>query len=127
MEKLIIDRSKWRTGGNSSSENMTGKGDTLLLNPQGFMCCLGFEALRRGKEPDEILNCAEPHDVGAIPFLSLPDEDGEEYGYSDTAFTSQAIRINDDDNITPEEREQKITTKFKEINVEVEFIGEYVK
>ena len=38
--KVLIDRSKWRTG--SWNPNRTGKGSTQLLNAEGYMCCLGF-------------------------------------------------------------------------------------
>lgn len=50
VDYLIIDRSKWRTGGDLAhvNDNQTGKGYTALYNKQGFMCCLGFRCNQMG-------------------------------------------------------------------------------
>jgi hypothetical protein len=44
MKKLVIDRSRW----------LRGETEGVLLNDDGRMCCLGFEALRIGLTAREI-------------------------------------------------------------------------
>lgn len=56
---LTIDRSKWRRGGNGG----IGAGVTALLNEQGFMCCLGFDAIGRGLTAGQIRDCMYPTSV----------------------------------------------------------------
>lgn len=159
MEKLIIDRSKWRTG--HTAENATGQGFTALLNDQGFMCCLGFYSLACGYTEEEIRGVGEPQDIPALAgptqdgfyvidnrfpdaFLEVvgfedPDpecqpplearEEGVEYFYDfdikgDNSY--DFIEVNDDTQMTREEREEEIIRRFKErLGVEVEFVGEY--
>ncbi len=137
MEKLIIDRSKWRTGGNPTTTNKTGLGFTLLLNDAGFMCCLGFESLRCGIPSDKLLNTGEPGEITPEAKLTIKiqhlvtikyeyDEDTENY-YINTNFTDIAMRLNDDYDLTSEEREERIKEHFATVDIEVEYIGEYTK
>jgi hypothetical protein len=37
--EFVLDVSKWRSGGTGSEK--LGRGDTLLLNRQGYQCCVG--------------------------------------------------------------------------------------
>lgn len=118
---LIIDRAKWRTGGNSTIR--TGEGSTALLNLDGFMCCLGFRCHQMGIPKKELLGRGVPEALSKnwdIP--DLVNEIG-----SDTDFTDTAIEINDDRDITREEREKEITEHFATIGVTVEFKGKYPK
>lgn len=128
MEKLIIDRSKWRTGG--SSEIKTGQGHTELLNEEGYMCCLGFFCISRKIEKNSIISIPEPemllhaNDGKKIPELVKIMNDEEDYLVS-TFFCARAMEINDSHIILIEEKEEMIKELFKEKNIEVEFIGEY--
>lgn len=130
MEKLIIDRSKWRTGRDIINE--TGN-STLLLNHEGFMCCLGFDALRCGIEPEDIKGIGEPdalkdHLFDKISHLvTIVDESDGTSSIIDSDFAMEAIAINDAFYSSQEERENDIKKHFATIEVEVEFIGEYVK
>lgn len=128
MEKLIIDRSKWRTGG--SSEIKTGQGHTELLNEEGYMCCLGFFCISRKIEKNSIISITEPemllhtNDGKKIPELVNIMNDEEDY-LVPTFFCARAMEINDSHIILIEEKEEMIKELFKEKNIEVEFIGEY--
>jgi hypothetical protein len=120
---LIIDRSKWRTGGDIGTNNETGKGATALLNKQGFMCCLGFRCNQMGIPKRLLLNMGTPED---IQDWNIPDLVDEEDG-KDTTFVRDAVEINDDYSLTSKEREKKIIEHFATKDIKVEFVGSYVK
>ncbi len=52
MKQLIIDRKKWRTGGDSF-EHRGIKGHTSLYNDRGYSCCL---VLPIEKNWDDVFN-----------------------------------------------------------------------
>ena len=117
---LIINRAKWRTGGDSRIQ--TGEGSTKLLNNDGFMCCLGFRCHQMGIPKKDLLGNGCPEQLAnnwTIP--DLINAVG-----NDTDFTSTAMEINDNDCITQEEREKEITEHFATIGVTVEFKGKYI-
>lgn len=121
---LIIDRAKWRTGGNNP--NATGEGDTLLLNDEGFMCCLGFRCHQMGIHKNDLLNKCTP--VCLSDLYNIPDLIEEKsWGWDDSEFTSKAIEFNDSKFLTPEQREKAIIEHFATIGVTVEFKGRYKK
>jgi hypothetical protein len=119
MKQLVIDRSKWRNGGNEYDKHY---GDTQLLNEQGFMCCLGFYCLQiGGKTPYEIIGIPQPEDVDLHDGLGyLTNDLGR-----NTCFTDDAIKINDNECIDNDMREHQIKEHFKMIDVEVTFMGDY--
>ena len=117
---LIIDRAKWRTGANSPIE--TGVGQTQLLNKEGYMCCLGFRCHQMGIPEKDLLGMGSPGSI--ITDWDIPDLINSR---GNTPFTAEAVRINDDSSITPEEREKRITKHFATIGVTVEFKGKYPK
>jgi hypothetical protein len=125
---LVIDRAKWRTGGHSSlNPSHTGKGSTLLLNDEGYMCCLGFRCHQMGIPKQDLLGECTPE--GLCELYTIPDliysDDGDIW--ADTSFTNDAIGINDDSELSIKEREKAITEHFKKIDVIVEFKGRYKK
>jgi hypothetical protein len=61
---LIIDRAKWRTGGNSPIQ--TGVGRTRLLNKEGYMCCLGFRCHQMGIPEKDLLKAGYTDDEISI-------------------------------------------------------------
>ncbi len=121
---LIIDRSKWRSGG-FTGINETGKGTTFLLNEEGYMCCLGFRCHQMGIPKKDLLDKGAPWELSYD--WDIPDllDDDDERIYSDSDFTDEAIAINDDPSLTPAEREKAIKNHFKKIGVTVEFTGKY--
>jgi hypothetical protein len=60
MKTLILDYSKWRSGG--CDKNKVGRGETFLRNSQGYMCCLGQFACQLDDKitKRDILNQAMP-------------------------------------------------------------------
>jgi len=126
MEKLIIDRSKWRTG--SEKPSATGKGPTLLLNDEGFMCCLGFFCINKGLTRQLIRGTGEPSDIPMCidKLVDVINYDDDSPDFSNTSFTLDAMEINDADTISREEREKKLTELFSKEGITLEFVGEYV-
>ena len=124
MKQLIIDRSKWRTGGIAYDET---HGDTHLLNEKGNMCCLGFYCVQLvGINKRDIYEIAQPEDLNDVnvyddAMLHLVNEDN----LRNTHFTEKAIDINDSEELTNEEREKNIQEHFKQIDVEVMFTNDY--
>lgn len=123
MLEVTIDRQKWRTGGLAGGERCTGTGPTMLLNEDGYMCCLGFAAsqiaqfdpaLMHGRQTPKSLNII-------IPTLTSSDE----RGLLDTQFTGEAMWINDNPDLTTEQREESLIALFKENGIELTIQGEY--
>lgn len=122
--KIIIDRSKWRTG--SYEKNRTGgKGPTRLLNGDGAMCCLGFLSNQLGVPKESLLDVSTPSGINKphiekISVLLLTSNQN-----SNSIFTNTAMKINDNYETTPEHKEIEVTKLFKEHGFEVEFINEF--
>lgn len=117
--KIVIDRSKWRTG--EYSENATGKGeDTALLNEEGCKCCLGFITQQITKKG--ILNCYQPRDCEfSTPLLNY--RDGKHY--ENTELSIEAMAINDCD-IPLKEKEVLLKKLFKDTSISLTFKGKAV-
>jgi hypothetical protein len=110
-KQLFIDYSKWRFG--SDRENKLGRGDTALLNSQGFMCCLGQFSLQLGCSKEEIKGEAEPGWIHKeIPVLTTKKK-------ANTLFSNKAMEINDDDNTTPEEKIAALKTLLKKKGIKL--------
>ena len=122
--KFTIDYLKWRCGGSDRPENNNalGKGDTALLNIQGFMCCLGQCALQRGFSRETIFNLNSPTDLGKedIIFNYKLNIGG---GFLNTPLSVNAISINDDTESTPKEKIEKLIPLFAANGHELEFIN----
>ncbi len=127
MQQLIIDRSKWRFGGDY--DNLDEKyGSTELLNSKGYMCCLGFFSKDLCDVPEECLEgVCTPRTINRkyrtnVEIL-LSNSEGSYAG--DSLFSKEAIEINDAFRGEKEERELLIINHFKKIDVNVSFINEY--
>ena len=121
-KKIIIDRSKWRTG--DDGENATGKGMTQLINKQGYKCCLGFIAQQAGPR-QALKEIGEPCDCQKhVPHLTETDEYDN---FENTELASDAININDDEDTTPRQKEKELRTLFKDSPYQLVFEGEYTK
>jgi hypothetical protein len=118
MEKLIINRKTWLHGDSKNS---------LLLRDDNKMCCLGFYAIFKGYTEDEILGFAEPAQLDDCgdKFSSLVTFSDYDNNYHPNGICYQLMHINDNSNITDKEREIRLISEFKEIDIELEFVGEY--
>ena len=133
METIVIDRSKWRTGGDDEpkygyNDNRTGIGETSLRNDDGCLCCLGF--ITEHLIPDYGLE-SDDHKPSScsvsIPHLSYTDNSLLSHNSSlqqNTELANQAMAINDDIDTTPEEKEELLKELFKGI-FNLEFINEF--
>lgn len=139
-KKFTIDRSKWRCGGDSSV-TMRGVGDTELLNPEGFMCCLGQVSKQCGVSDGELLERLTPRVLAhesakkVSPFLVEIKklkryEEGDEdplWHKRATALCETAMNINDDMSRSDEEREKDLTNLFAANGYELEFVGAFAR
>ena len=124
-KKLIIDRSKWRTGTH-------GYGPTKLLNDEGYMCCLGFACKVEGLENNQICGTARPDKVKSA-LECIPNLVDEDNGYVfNRWFVIEAINSNDSpnqgggDNLAEfrSDVEKRIKIILSPV-YDVSFVGEY--
>ena len=123
---VVIDRLEWMRGGGDnllSCERMKGKVQR---------CCLGFHSLQIDGYTDEIMNeIGEPSnlptvqvvDGEAVDIKSSLVEDGEYVTILSLPWAKQAMRINDDNYLNEEEREEMITKLAKENGYDYRFIN----
>lgn len=123
--KFTVDCSRWRAG--YKGPNAIGRGDTLLENAEGFMCCLGH--CSRQIDPDASIRgrlMPEPNlfSVGKKrnPLVSASDESA---GCS--TLSSKAADINDDSILTTAQRKAKLRLLFKKHGHTISFTGKTVK
>ncbi len=122
--KFVIDRSKWRCARDGLHKHGTGK--TLLLHPNGYMCCLGQCAIQAGANQLDILDKAEPRELPQALFPLTADMDEEDGpGLNNSRLSDVAMEINDDTSLTDFDREMKLTSLFADHDHELEFTGEY--
>ena len=125
-KKIYIDRSKWRTGPSEieeveRGEHITGKGQTQLLNSQGYRCCLGFVCQQAGPRQ-------RTRGMGDPYALKKPVEGLSIRGVTHimhTSLTNEAIAINDDGATTPRQKERLLRSLFKDSPYQLVFEGEY--
>jgi hypothetical protein len=123
--KVVIDRSKWRTGGKGS--NSTGEGNTRLLNQEGFMCCLGFCCQAAGVSVADLYDTVLPHFLQVDLREALPGLKALIVRETGDSLSSRASIINDYLDTTPDQKEQKLLELFKDSEFEIEFTGDYPK
>lgn len=126
--KFTIDRSKWRCGGPEDSLQTCrshGKGITLLLNKEGFLCCLGQIALQMGLAQKDIHDTSSPYKAWGCgdKLVPLLVTDGKSIN---STFSARAMGINDDVDTTLTEKEQKLIALGKEYGCTIDFTGEYM-
>ncbi len=128
MQQLIIDRKKWRTGGDSV-ELRRLKGPTSLYNDMGYSCCLGFYCRKIGGIRNNVLlDVGSPDNLNIKDFTKielLVSRDSRDEVYDGSVFSQEAIDINDDDSLSNEEREAAIIEHFKKVDIEVIFKNKY--
>lgn len=126
-KEIIIDRSKWRTGGwiTKHNKNTTGCGDVALLNEEGNMCCLGFISRQQSKKSKEqYFNRAIPSELSfVVTGLSYRTKDGS---VLDTDLSDAAMDINDNTKTTYKQKEKELIELFnknKYSPYKLKFIG----
>jgi hypothetical protein len=128
MKQLIIDRKKWRTGGDGYALNRQ-KGHTSLYNDRGYSCCLGFYCRKIGGIRNNVLlDVGSPDNLNIKDFTKielLVSRNSRDEVYSDSVFSQEAIDINDDPDLSNEERESTIIEHFKKVDIEVIFKNKY--
>lgn len=126
---FTIDRARWLNG-----RTMYGENSYLLRVSDRLMCCLGFMAESCG------VNTGSMEDVETVSCIAndldtrLPNElqflvtTGGEPGYAwrDSHAAIELMKVNDDANLTPEEREERLISIFRSHGVEVRFVGSYL-
>jgi hypothetical protein len=103
-KKLILDYSKWRSGG--YWKNQTGIGKEKLLNDCGFMCFLGQYHMQLGATEKQLL-CSGPVNLSLDP----------------PSFSEEAIMINDDPDTTPERKIELLKELIVKEGIELEVIN----
>lgn len=119
---LTINRAKWTRG----VLNLPSK----LLNSAGYMCCLGFDALACGVPSDVLDGIGEPYelaDSADVSYLrdrvNYNDSDDDDPTPLNSVLVDKAIDINDDLEITDNEREAKLIPILKQLGWdEVRFV-----
>lgn len=105
--EYVLDVSKWRCG-NGGPFSM-GKGFTRMLNPEGYMCCLGQFALQAGVSQTQLLNKGHPANLRYSydeSFCIAPYDDKGDTFNTDLAGT--LMKINDMEETTPKEKIERI-------------------
>ena len=117
MKTLEINRDKWNRG-------RLGNGDTELLNEEGNMCCLGFHCLQFTKATREDIRGKQlPSDISVgIGKTILLGRRG-----LGSWFADAAANINDDENISEQERELLLKKLFKIKSYEINFTGKLLE
>jgi len=109
----VIKKSKWRRN--------IGQNNGLLLDPKtNKMCCLGFDAIRRGCKPRDIRNHGSPEEVNPekADFSGLVNR-----SRVNTEICRQLMRINDDDSsIDNNERQERIIKLGRKAGIEFRFV-----
>lgn len=129
MREVVIDRSKWRSGGAGSSASGTGL--TKLLNGDGYMCCLGFACGQlAGVSQKDLLDTPTPSMLHR-PIETFNQEvenfdpDRDPYKFKNTPFSRDAVHINDDTVTSRADKEQALAELFAANDIKLTFTGEY--
>lgn len=138
--EVVIDRSKWRCGGDDAKTRQ-GEGETRLLNAKGFMCCLGFVShacgatkrdLRGQGMPDEVAD-HRPKSGAKLVRAGLVLEETRD-GWNGVPFiwrdnvslVKAAAFVNDDKTLGKRERERRVKETLAKIGFKVRFTGKYL-
>lgn len=117
MKVLTIDRSKWLCG---HELNLHKGKDSMLVNHEGQMCCLGFLGTQYGGTEENMLELYTP---AGCQFVNWPA--GVLKNCEDSPWTAVAVRINDNNELRDLDREMMLIDHFKAIGVSLQFTGHY--
>ena len=128
--KLILDYSKWRCGGDNKTPNRLGEGDTNMENNEGFRCCLGQFSLQLlpSLKSTDILIAGMPCDlsepVSLLSYYLEYDGVNEDPNLKNTDLAESAIYINDAQTTTPQDKIVLLKELFLKSGFEIEVINQ---
>lgn len=115
--KLVIDRPSWLRG----ESDFRSK---LLRSEDNKKCCLGFYSLACGLPEEAIRDRGTVTNACFGGSYPVPEEmQFLVHGRISSEVGGQLMRINDNSNISDDEREKQLTSIFASHGVEVEFIN----
>lgn len=128
MEFTIYKKS-WRRGGGNAENSIIGgvrqMGDTELLNEFNMFCCLGMIDAQLDVNPQGLIGAGCPEDVdeGHIPQICVLVKGSVFDGIRDTKLSTEAIKINDDSDLSDAQREKKLTSLFSKFGHKLTFVN----
>ncbi len=117
--RFTVTRDEWFRG--------EGPDGSRLLLPDGRKCCLGFLGLECGLDERDILgketfSMIDTHvDQTVLPGTLIERRPPGLIGYNETRLCDDIIEVNDDEEMSDDERESTLTRLFAEAGVEVTF------
>lgn len=121
--KYILDVKRWRCGKEGYFRH--GEGNTAMLNPEGYMCCLGHFAKQFGVPDDKLLSTINPHHLASV--LEGKKYDPAMLSSSEANLNSDLacdlIRINDNPMTSMAEKIVSIREKLEAAGHELEVIN----
>jgi hypothetical protein len=136
MRRLILKGSQWLRGNLAWQPNPRVDGELenesyLLRESDGRMCCLGVDAASRGIDPSIIFESPGPSamydrlsdtEMEALPGVCGYMEDWfDRENYSERPNAVKAMLINDDRNLTDEERVAALRPIFRSLGITLVF------
>lgn len=120
-KKLVIDRKIWYRG--KGSEN-----SALVATTHNKMCCLGFLGTSCGFKKKDMLHIDTPANLSyklGVSIAKWPDGVVNELGTfaANSKWTTQAMKINDNGEISDKMREAELKKHFKQIGYLISFIN----
>ena len=130
---FVVDRSKWRCGGNGKFSKGTGS-RTSLRNNEGSMCCLGHTMHQCGVPMDKLTGQGMPSavSIGYLPSASMfmkkaSASKGQITKFAEnTVLSSGAAQINDLKGLTLERRERILRKWFNLHGFGLSFVGKSI-
>jgi hypothetical protein len=115
-KNLKLDYTKWRCGGDGKSK--LGEGRVCLLNPDGYMCCLGQFNQQAGKRLEDLEGFdVLPYGVKVKELTDLVNHTG----LSDLA--AQAVEINDRTATTARQKAAELQELFLKHGHTIELVN----
>lgn len=124
--RFAVQRHKWRCGGDGPSAH--GFGTTYLLNDEGYRCCLGFVAQQCGHTDSQIRRLGEPcedRELSEVLVTEVYDQSNECTKVVNSALADKAVSINDEKELSRDERESRLIALFSYHGHELVFEGAY--
>ena len=127
MTKVIIDRTKWSRGSLAANALLVNRETAESISPGvprakvGRMCCLGFVCLAQGVPRKSLSGQPFPADLSRlVPGLTYRDDT---WGWRNTHFAEGAAEINDNGDISEEDRESQLIELAAQNGFEFQFIN----
>jgi hypothetical protein len=134
--RFTIDRKRWARG---QHKDPVEKNPGVMMNQRGKMCPIGFYLTSLGAEPATLKGVSRPDKPGPLAFVEKKAPwllkkydriyvDGVEGAISMDVTTCspdafEIMSLNDDSDVSSDEREQEIADLFRQNGVQVRFTG----